>query len=202
MTEDEARDWLASHFAPAQVLKLERFVAMLREESERQSLIARSTFDKIWSRHIVNSAQLVVVGSHRGAWLDIGSGGGLPGIVIAILRDAPITLCEPRRKRADFLAEAASALGLQLASVEQAKVQSLAPSFAVISARAVSTVDDIFDWTASIVSRETAYLLQRGKNWKEDVAVAQQRWHGAFHVEPSITDPTAAIVVASDVRRK
>jgi 16S rRNA (guanine527-N7)-methyltransferase len=202
VTEEDARAWLQERFPAHRITLLERFVALLIAESERQSLIARSTFDAVWGRHIVDSAQLLHHTLDVGAWLDVGSGGGLPGIVIAILRDAPIILCEPRRKRVDFLRHAIGELGLSNADVHAGNVQTITRSVAVATARAVSTIDTIFDWTRNAVSRETQFALQRGRNWQEDVALAQRAWHGTFHVEQSITDPSAAIVLAHDVRAR
>ena len=87
--------------------KLEAFVLLLRDANERQNLISAASGDQIWSRHILDSAQLVRFEPFEGAsWLDIGSGGGLPGIVIACLVDGPVTLAEPRRLRAEFLNDA------------------------------------------------------------------------------------------------
>ncbi|HET8690912.1 MAG TPA: RsmG family class I SAM-dependent methyltransferase, partial [Steroidobacteraceae bacterium] len=76
--------------------KLERYVALLREENEHQNLVSRTTLDQVWERHILDSAQLVRYESRPGAsWIDIGSGAGLPGIVIACLVEGPVTLAEP-----------------------------------------------------------------------------------------------------------
>lgn len=202
MSEDEARAWLAARWSSDRIAKLEQFVAILRDEAERQSLIARSTFDLVWSRHIVDSAQLLEHAPAGGPWLDIGSGGGLPGLVIAVLRDEPVTLSEPRRMRVEFLKNAANAIGLSNVSVYAAKVQYVAGRFAAVSARAVAPLNEIFAWTLPVVSRETRYLLQRGRNWQEDVALAKRAWHGVFHVEQSITDSDAGVVIAHGVRPK
>ena len=91
--------------------KLEAYAGLLREESQRQNLVSASTLDSLWERHILDSAQLVRFEPHRGAtWVDIGSGAGLPGIVIACLVEGPVTLIEPRRLRADFLHRACESL--------------------------------------------------------------------------------------------
>ena len=92
---------------------VEAYVELLRAESERQNLIAPSTVEAVWDRHILDSAQLVRFEPRRGAsWVDIGSGAGLPGLIVALLTDGPITLIEPRRLRAEFLRAAVQQLGL------------------------------------------------------------------------------------------
>lgn len=202
MTQEEARAWLAARYPAGRIALLERFVAILRAESERQSLIARSTFDGVWARHVVDCAQLVDHVAMDGPWLDVGSGGGLPGMVVAILCGAPVTMSEPRRKRVEFLEAAIEALNLPNAVVCAGKVQELHGQFAVVTARAVAPLPDILAWTRHLVSRETLYVLPRGRSWQEDVALARRAWHGAFHVEQSMTDPDAGIVLAHDVRSR
>lgn len=201
MTEEEARDWLRNTFGPVAVERLEHFAGLLLAEGARQSLIARSTFDAVWSRHIADSAQLVPLSANvGGTWIDVGSGAGLPGIVIAVLRDAPLILVEPRRKRADFLRAACENLRLSHVAVSQRSIQSVSTCATILSARAVANLTDLFAWTQHVVSRETLFLLPRGENAVSDVAIAERAWHGEFHVEQSITNPDAGIVVAHGVR--
>ncbi len=93
--------------------RIEAYVDLLRAEATRQNLIAPSTIEAVWDRHILDSAQLVRFEPRRGAsWADIGSGAGLPGLIVALLTDGPITLIEPRRLRAEFLRTAVQQLGL------------------------------------------------------------------------------------------
>ena len=93
--------------------RLERFADLLRAESTRQNLISASTLASLWERHIVDGAQLVRFEPKPGAtWVDIGSGAGLPGIVIAALVSGRVTLVEPRRLRAEFLRGVVAELGL------------------------------------------------------------------------------------------
>lgn len=198
MTEEEACAWLEARYATRLPL-LERFVTMLSQAATEQSLIAASTVSEVWSRHIVDSAQLATLYGEDAAWLDIGSGGGLPGMVVAIVRDAPMVLVEPRRKRAEFLQTVANELKLTNVTVECGKAQNAKLAAMVISARAVAPVDDVFRWTMPIVSRETVYLLPRGRSWSDELAITRRAWHGSFHVEQSITDPNSGIIVASGV---
>lgn len=200
MTEAEARAWLRDRFGDPAYSRLTKFVDMLLKASEGQSLIARSTFESVWSRHIADSAQLVLFAPPHGGWLDVGSGGGLPGIVVATLIDSPITLVEPRRKRAEFLSDVARDLSFDNVTVVKGKAQTFAGPAAIITARAVAPLGDVFTWTSNNVSRGTTYLLPRGENAVSDLEIARRAWHGTFHVEQSLTDPAAGIIVASDVR--
>ena len=201
MTEGDARGWLADRYPAKAMQRLDAFVELLRAESARQSLIARSTSGEIWSRHILDSAQVAsLASSASGPWLDVGSGGGLPGIVIAILRPEPITLCEPRRLRTAFLEHTGERLGLRHATVFTGKADALTGHFAVVTARAVATAEKLFTWTAGVVSRETRYVLPRGESAYTELENLRRTWQGAFHVEQSITHPRSGIIVATGVR--
>lgn len=200
MTEDQARDWLYVTFGAKVFSQLENFAKLLIAEAERQSLVARSTIASLWSRHLADSAQLVPLAPAHGYWVDVGSGGGLPGVVVAILRADPLIMVEPRRKRAAFLADVCDALNLRNAAVICGNVQTLEVQADILSARAVADLNAIFSWTAGVVSRETIFLLPRGQNAVSELELAQRAWQGSFHVEQSITNPTAGIVVAHGVR--
>ena len=105
-----------------------------------------STVDEIWERHIADSAQLVRFEPRPDAsWLDIGSGAGLPGLVIAILTEGPMTLVEPRRLRADFLQRAVDELGLGSPGAHRprARPSKASGKFDVITARAVAPTRSI-----------------------------------------------------------
>lgn len=203
MTEDEARRWLADRFGVSRETLLARLVEEVRVEAAQQNLIAPSTLGAIWARHVVDSAQLLfLAGARGGDWLDIGTGAGFPGMVIACLRDAPITLCEPRRRRAEFLARIAARLGLSHVAVAACKAERLSGVRQIISARAVASLDILFTAAAGVSDRETRWVLPKGRSAREEVEAARKTWHGSFHVEQSITDPHSHIVVASGVRRR
>lgn len=202
MTEDEARAWVAARFDSSAIARLEQLAQMVTAETERQNLIARSTLDAIWTRHIVDSLQLVALGPD-GAWIDVGTGAGFPGLAVAAVEpDRDMTLVEPRRLRADYLRDTAAALELPRVKVVTAKVEAVQDKAKVISARAVSRVSALFDAAAQCASKETVWLLPKGRNAEEEVAEARRTWHGVFHVEQSITSPDSAIVVARGVRRR
>ncbi len=203
MTEDEARAWIRSRYDVPRETKLARFVNLLRDAATSQNLIAPSTLDHIWARHIVDSAQLLKHVDVRGLWLDIGSGAGLPGIVLAILRDDPVELVEPRKLRTGFLDHAAASLGLHNVTVHTAKIERVpGAKAAVITARAVGHLDQLFAIAAHRADRNTLWVLPKGRNAELEVEVARHAWQGSFHVEQSITASDSLIVIAKEVRPK
>jgi 16S rRNA (guanine527-N7)-methyltransferase len=182
--------------------KLEGYVALLKEENQRQNLISRATLDPIWDRHILDSAQLVRFEPRAGAsWVDIGSGAGLPGIVIACLVDGPVTLVEPRRLRADFLHKAVEALELN-AGVLAVKAERVEGRFDVICARAVARLEDLLEISLHLSTRNSVWVLPKGRNAERELADARRAWQGAFHVERSVTDADSWIVVGTGVKAK
>jgi 16S rRNA (guanine527-N7)-methyltransferase len=185
-------------------LKIEHFVGLLREGATKQNLIAPSTMDAVWDRHVIDSAQLMrFVPPGNSSWVDVGSGAGLPGMVIAILVGGPVTLIEPRKLRADFLLEAASALGLsRRVTVECAKVERVDGSFDVITGRAVAALDRFLAIAGHLSKGGTIWVLPKGRNAQSELAQAQRNWHCEVSVEQSCTDPESQILVLTRVGKK
>jgi 16S rRNA (guanine527-N7)-methyltransferase len=204
MTEDEARAWVRDRFGVSRETLVERFGAILVAEAGHQNLIARSTLDTLWARHLTDSAQLVPLadGAGPGAWLDVGSGAGLPGIVAALLTDRAMVLVEPRAKRVAFLRDAAEQLGIaNRVTVVGSKVESYRPPepAAIVSARAVAELSSLMLSTAHSTDSSTVWLLPKGRSAQSEVDAARAKWQGRFHVEPSITEPDSGIVVATQI---
>jgi 16S rRNA (guanine527-N7)-methyltransferase len=182
--------------------KIQAYVALLREESTRQNLISATTLDHLWERHILDSAQLMRFEPRSGAsWADIGSGAGLPGIVIACLAAGPVTLIEPRRLRADFLHRVCDSLRLN-GSVVHGKAERTVGRYDVITARAVAPLSHLLGISAHLSTKNTVWALPKGRSAAAELAEAQQAWQGVFHVEQSVTDADSRIVVATGVRAR
>jgi len=182
--------------------KLEAYAALLVDENKRQNLVSPLTIEHLWERHIVDSAQVARFEPHAGAsWLDIGSGAGLPGIVIACLVDGPVTLVEPRRLRAEFLHKAIESLEIH-AVVVGAKAESLEGKFDVITARAVASLPKLLELSHHLSTRNSRWVLPKGRNAQSELADAQRAWQGVFHVEQSLTDADSRIIVATGVKTR
>jgi len=204
VTEDEARAWLMAQFdVPRETWDLlERYVAILLSAMDEQNLIAESTRPHIWARHIVDSAQLLLLvrDAGEGEWVDLGSGAGLPGIVVACLSDRPVLMIETRRKRIDFLNNVIAQLGLRHARVFGGRVESAASMrAAVISARAYAPLPKLFASAQHLSDKNSLWVLPKGRNAQNELEAARPAWQGMFHVEPSVTDAESAIIVAQAV---
>ena len=182
--------------------KLRAYEAMLRDESRRQNLVSASTLDDLWERHILDSAQLVPFEQRPGAsWVDIGSGAGLPGIVVACIVNGPVTLIEPRRLRAEFLHKLCGSLRLN-ASVFVGKAERAGGKYDIVTARAVANLSHLLKISAHLSTRNTVWALPKGRSARSELAEALQSWQGVFHVEQSVTDLESKIVVGTGVRAK
>jgi 16S rRNA (guanine527-N7)-methyltransferase len=203
MDERTARCWLAEQGVSRETLALlADFEALLREENERQNLVSVATLDRFWTRHVVDSAQLLRFGDPGGAWLDLGSGAGFPGLVIAALRQGPITLVESRRLRVDFLRRAAATLQVD-PEIIHAPIERVAPRpFAVISARAFAPLPRLLALAHRFSTENTLWLLPKGRNAKSELEAVRGAWQGDFRLEPSLTDADAEIIVATGVRQR
>jgi 16S rRNA (guanine527-N7)-methyltransferase len=177
--------------------RLGAFVAFLIEEAKLQNLISAATLDHIWARHIVDSAQLLRFAEKTGSWIDLGSGAGFPGLVIALLSDHRVTLVESRARRIDYLSRAVDFLGLNdrvcIAGSSIERVET-AP-FSVISARAFAPLPRLLDLAVRFSTVKTLWLLPKGKNAGKELHEAHGRWNLDFNVETSITDSEAGILV-------
>lgn len=204
MNEEQARTWIRDRFDVSRETRMAEFAALLVREAARQNLISASTIPSLWERHLVDSAQLLALAPDQGEWVDIGSGAGLPGLVVALLSDRPVTLVEPRAKRVAFLKDAAFALGLNNVAVHHGRIETFTPArpASVISARAVAELSRLLEVAAHCGDLSTMWILPKGRTAQSEVEAARSKWQGVFHVERSVTDPESGIVTGREVRRR
>jgi len=204
MTEEQAQDWLRAQgwWDGEAGDRLRHLAALILEEADRQNLISASSRAQIWSRHIVDSAQLLALpalaNGMDGLWVDLGTGAGFPGLVIACLRPQPIALVEVRPLRVAFLERAAQALALDHVAVVASKVEKavLSSPASIISARAYAPLDKLLGSAHHLADESTVWLLPKGRNGEKELAIARGKWQAVFHVEQSLTDPESVIITA------
>lgn len=206
--EDRARSlaWLSNdmHVSVTTRLQLEIFVDALLDEATRQNLISSATVPNIWTRHIIDCAQLLRhVPRETSTWLDLGSGAGLPGLVCAILaRQISFTLVEQRPLRTAWLQRAKDKLNLKNVDVRTANVANAElGKFDVISARAFAPLPKLLQLSAAFSTKDTAWVLPKGRSARQELDDLTN-WHHTFHVEQSVTDPDAGIIVGTLIGRK
>ncbi|GGN40932.1 ribosomal RNA small subunit methyltransferase G [Novosphingobium indicum] len=206
-SEQEARAWLQAlpECDSAALERLELLCAMLAEENQRQNLVSATSLDQVWLRHIVDSAQLLphVPRETPGRWLDLGTGAGFPGLVIAALRpECEVLMVESRKRRIEWLDRARIAMGLDKAQVLGQRLEMVETrQVAVISARAFAPLDRLLPLSARFSTADTIWLLPKGRSAQQELDDLR-KWRHVFHVEQSLTDPQAGIIVGTLAGRK
>lgn len=199
-SEDAARAFIAEIGDNGSVERLERFAALLRKENAQQNLVSASSLESVWLRHIADSAQLLRhVPRETTPWLDLGTGAGFPGLVIAALRpEWDVRLIESRKRRVDWLERAAEELGLLNCSVIGAKLEDVETvSAGVISARAFAPMVKLLALSQRFSTAETVWLLPKGRSAGHELRQLAPKVRRMFHVEQSLTDAESGIVVGS-----
>ena len=160
----------------------ERYAALLATDGVVRGLIGPREAPRVWDRHLVNSALLAQVVPEGATVCDIGSGAGLPGVVLAIARpDVTVTLVEPLLRRTVFLEEVVAALGLDHVRVVRGRADALhgVETFDVVTSRAVAPLPRLLDWSMPLVAPGGALIALKGSSVTDEVAAASndlERW--------------------------
>lgn len=176
MSELEAEPAVAASLFGDRIELARRFTADLAREGETRGLIGPLELPRLWSRHVVNSA-LVAPLLRSGRVGDVGSGAGLPGLVLAIARpDVDLVLIEPMERRVDWLTEEADALGLANVEVVRARAEEaqLGEPLDQVTARAVSALSKLLPLTAPLLRPGGEFIVMKGARVDEEIAAAQK----------------------------
>jgi 16S rRNA (guanine527-N7)-methyltransferase len=176
MSELEAEPAVAASLFGDRIELARRFTADLAREGETRGLIGPLELPRLWSRHVVNSA-LVAPLLRPGRVGDVGSGAGLPGLVLAIARpDVDLVLIEPMERRVDWLTEEADALGLDNVEVVRARAEEaqLGEPLDQVTARAVSALSKLLPLTAPLLRPGGEFIVMKGARVDEEIAAAQK----------------------------
>ena len=208
MNEDAARAWVSAqgHVSRETLNRLDHFAALVKMESENQNLISAQTTSVFWSRHIADSAQLVMLArsipsTRARRWVDVGSGAGIPGIVLAILTQEPTTLVEPRQRRAEFLASVVRLLALADVTIIASRAERYsAPPFDIITARAVAPLPKLIKIAHHLSHETSLWLLPKGQSARSELASLPKSCQTGWHIEDSVTEPNSGILVGRGIR--
>lgn len=199
-SESAARDFVSKLGDAAAMERLDRLVDLLLVENRQQNLIAKASEAQMWLRHVADSAQLLrfVPRETSGPWLDLGTGAGFPGLVVAALRpEIPMILVESRARRVDWLERAIGALELDACRVEGKRLELVEPFKArIISARAFAPLPKLLRLSAPFSTSTTTFLLPKGRSAAQELEELPARQRRMFHVEQSLTGSEAGIIVS------
>ena len=183
--------------------QLNIYVSLLRLWQPRINLVANATLAEVWQRHIADSAQIVALAPpNPQTWLDLGSGGGFPGLVVAIMLRAVgtrVILVESDRRKCAFLAEVARQTGItveiQTARIEQTATQGMLGAVDVVSARALAPLVRLISLSLPFFGDETTGIFPKGRGAESEIAEARAAWAFDAETVPSLTDEAARIVL-------
>ena len=204
MTDDDLQQYLNVSRETLNRLKL--FADLLVKWNRRINLVSRNSQTDLWERHIADSIHVFRAAPAARYWVDLGSGGGFPGMIVAILAaevslDTKVTMIESDQRKAAFLRAAARETGVAC-NVISDRIELVAPQQAdVLSARALADLSDLLEHADRHLIPGGVALFPKGVTWQKEVDAAQRRW--CFEVEAikSLTKPGAAILKITGVSR-
>ncbi len=203
MNDEEVKSFLVDRLNVSHetLLKLEGFVTFLMQWNMVHNLVSQGSLSELWCRHLLDSAQLIAFINADERVVDFGSGAGFPGMILAIL-GRQVLLVERNKKKVAFLTEIARRLSLDVViknqSIEETKIEKLD----IITARGVAKIDLILAMTEHSISANTKYLLQKGKEWREELDAAATKWDFVEQIDSSVTSGEGKIVTLTKVSRR
>lgn len=185
--------------------KLDCYFELLSAWNSRINLISKGTLKDAWQRHFADSAQLFGIPAGQGSWVDLGSGAGFPGLVIAILADESgayqVTLVESDQRKAAFLRAVSRELGLKV-TVLADRIEEVKPQNAeVVSARALAPLTKLLEYAQTHLSADGLALFPKGEKADAEIAEALEQWHFRCEKHPSITDARSSILSIGGIQR-
>lgn len=177
------------------------YADLLIRWTRKINLVAKPTLPDLWQRHFLDSAQLAALIPPNARIVDVGSGAGFPGLVLAIMGAGDITLVESDKRKAAFLREAARITETD-ADIVADRVENLQIEAGVITARAFAPLPRLLDQTQHLVAKKTRYLLLKGQDIEEELTQATTSWKLQVERRPSRTDPRGVILQLTQVQRR
>jgi 16S rRNA (guanine527-N7)-methyltransferase len=209
LTADRSRALALTPVSRETLDRLDRFVAVLLDWQQRMNLIASSTEPKLWTRHIADSLQLLALAPQARIWVDLGTGAGFPGVVLACaladVAGAQVHLVERSTKKAAFLREAVHATGAP-AEVHAVRLEDFVENHAVpvdvVTARALAPLAALLAGTYPLLKTGTLGLFPKGQDVDAELTEAAKCWSIQSSLAPSLTDPRAKIVCVTGISPK
>ncbi len=180
--------------------RIETYAAQLEKWQKAINLVSKSTLPTLWQRHFLDSLQLIPhIPSGTKTIVDMGSGAGFPGLVLAMFDEWNIHLIESDSRKSIFLRDSARTCGVH-ATVHAKRLEAVTDLSAdVITARALAPVDDLFRLSAGFRQSQTKYLLLKGQNADDELTAAQKNWKLQVSKIPSLTDPLGVVLNIDEV---
>ncbi len=182
--------------------KCQIFVDLLQTWNRRMNLIAKSTEIQIWHRHMLDSAQIMdFLPENTKTLVDLGSGAGFPGLVLAMLGVPDVHLIESTGKKANFLRSAAEATDVTV-TVHNTRIEDINPFPAdVVTARALAPLDELIGYGQRFAGPHTCHIYLKGQHIADELTQAHKIWKMRLDRTPSTTDPRGSVLCVREVSR-
>lgn len=176
------------------------YVDVLKDWNSRMNLVARSTLDDVWHRHMLDSAQVYpLISQDAKTLVDLGSGAGFPGLVLAAMGVPNVNLVESTGKKCAFLQAAANAMGVTI-KIHNSRIEALNPFVAdVITARALAPLDKLLGYAQRFSGPSTQHIYLKGQHIGDELTEAHKIWNMKVDRRPSITDPRGSVLSVCEV---
>jgi len=206
MPDDRALFFEKIPEARSRVAYFDRYAEQLQEMQNKINLIGSSTLPRLWLRHFLDSAQLLprIADPQNKILLDIGSGAGFPGLVLAILGVGQVHLVESTKKKADFLRRVSHETACHdRIQVHSERIEAL-ESFHVdiITARACASLEQLLQWILPFLHEQTQCLFLKGQRAEEETQRALKNWEFDLKVYPSLSDCRGSILHMKQIQQK
>lgn len=186
--------------------RLDAYARLLGQWTKAINLVSASTLDTIWTRHYLDSAQLLGLKCEGKNWVDLGSGGGFPGAVVGVLArelrpEINVTLIEADQRKATFLRTISRELDVPLRVLDQ-RIEDARPQTAdVLSARALAPLDKLLRFSERHLASGGVALFLKGEKADLEIAAALEHWRFRCETHPSETDENSVVLKIGDVER-
>lgn len=183
--------------------RLEAYAELLTRWSAHINLVGRDTLADLWRRHMLDSAQLrCLIPENAQSLIDLGSGAGFPGLVLAILGMRDVELVEADSRKAAFLREAAR-IGAARVTIRPCRIDAVPPHpVDVVTARALAPLDRLLDFAHPFIGSNTVCLFLKGERTEQELTLARKRWTMTASMQPSIADPRGVVLRLHEVIRE
>ena len=182
--------------------RLKIYQSLLLKWQPKINLVSNSTIDDSWNRHFIDSIQVAKFISSNNTILDVGSGAGFPGMVLAINGYNNVTMVESDQRKCIFLREVSRETKTKVI-IQNDRIEKLNQNyFDVITSRACANVSQLFSWVEKFVSHGTKCLFHKGKNYSIELDDAKKEWEFSYIIHPSVIEEGSVILEISDLKRR
>ncbi len=183
-------------------LRMKTHQSLLIKWQNAYNLVAKSTLDDCWNRHFLDSAQLLSYLPPKSVILDLGSGAGFPGLVLAIC-GYNVTIVESDEKKIQFMKNVSRETFCTNVTFIHSRIEKSEPQkFDIITSRALADLSTLFEWSEKFLSPDSICLFHKGENWSKEIDVAKKNWNFSFDAEPSRINKSSCILRINSINRR